>query len=283
MFSFFRKKKTDPKASLKKVLGEYELPSFPGAVMETLRKIRAEGSSASSVADILSVDPGLTVRVLRMANSPVFSPVRKVENLPQAIALIGMSQLESLVLSVAVGTALPRSDTHQYDFKRFWRASVRRGVTARALAAVLCPPRAAEAFTSGFLQDLAVPFLAHMRPREYAPILEAWLNGNDDLAALERSEFPWDHAEVATWLCSEWDLPEKTASAIGGHHGNDDDIYDCPPPVSLVALLGETDQPTDVEALVEEAHASHNIPKEVTQALVSSSFQEADDLSRLIA
>ena len=281
MFSFFRIRKTDPKASLKKVLGDYDLPSFPGAIVETLRVIRNPNASASSVAEVLSVDPGLTFRVLKMANSPVFSPVRKIENLSQSIALVGLSQLESLVLSVAVKASAPGTSTQAFDFKRFWQASAFRGVMARALAAILCPSKASEAFTSGFLQDLALPFLASTRPKEYGAILAEWRNHHQDLAKMERAEFSWDHAEVGTWLCNEWDLPEETASAIGGHHLDENSSYDCPPPVALVALLGDRDNAGE-DQLIGEAHDKYGIPADKTEELLESSARDAADLAKLM-
>ena len=61
MLSFF-KKKTDPKARLDKALRGYSLPSFPAAVMHTLERIRDPNACASSVAEALTVDPGLSVR-----------------------------------------------------------------------------------------------------------------------------------------------------------------------------------------------------------------------------
>jgi HD-like signal output (HDOD) protein len=281
MFSFFKSKNTDPKSSLRKVLGDYQLPSFSGVVVETLRIMRTPDASASSVAEILSADPGLTVRVLGIANSAAFSPVKKIENLSQAIALLGFSQLESVVLSVGVSASIPKKDSSGYDFKRFWLASMRRGVLARSLASILCPTRVAESFTCGFLQDFAIPFLVFSRPREYGPILKNWQCSNEDLSELERAQFDWDHAEVGTWLCSEWDLPENIASAIGGHHRTKDDLYNCPPPVSLVALLGESEN--GVESLVEEAHSKHGISQDKVNELISSSFNDAEGLIRLMS
>ena len=282
MFSFLKGKNTDPKASLRKALGNYHLPSFPGVVVEALRMMRSSDASASSIADVLSADPAMTVRVLGLANSAAFSPAKKIENLSQAVALIGLSQLESLVLSVAVGKVVPKQDSHGYDMKRFWLASARRGVLAKSLASALCPTRGAESFTCGFLQDFAIPFLVVGRPAEYGSILEQWQSSEEDLFQLERTHFDWDHAEVGTWLCSEWDLPENIASAIGGHHRNDDDLYDCPAPVSLVAVLREGGKENGEEVLIENARSQHGLSKDKVQELISSSFQDAENILRLM-
>ncbi len=280
MFSFFKQKKTDPKKSLKKVLGDYALPSFPRVALETLKKIRNPESSASTVANILSGDPGLTVHVLRTANSAFFSPSKKIENLSQAVALVGFSQLESLILSIAIKSSVPRGSSQIYDARQFWHTSAKRGVLASSLGTILCPTKQSEVFTAGFLQDLALPILVQHRPKAYGPIFEQWLNSDQSLTELEQAAFGWDHAEVATWICSEWDLPENITSAIGGHHGDHNDLYDCPAPVALVAHLRFPDKESDIETLVEITSTEYGIPHDTTRQLIESSFKMAEELAR---
>ncbi len=281
MFSFFTKK-TDPKAELRKVLPDYTLPSFPTAVVQTLQKIRDPNSSASSIAEVLSVDPGLSVQVLRLAGSAAFSRRRKVENLSQAIALVGLSQLETMVLSIGVGRITPSRPSRGYDPARFWRASARRAVLANSFASLLCPARGSECFTAGFLQDMAVPFLATQHPESYGPILEQWHNEGGNLSELERSAFKWDHAEVATWICHEWQFPEHIAAAIGSHHDNRLGTHHVLVPVSLVAWIGETEKSLGVEGLIEDAYARCSIPPDKTHELVEASFEKAEGLARVL-
>jgi HD-like signal output (HDOD) protein len=281
MFSFFRKK-TDPRAQLKKVFADYKLPSFPAAVVQTLERIRDPDSTASSVAEFLSFDPGLSVRVLRLANSPAFSPRKKVENLTQAIALVGFSQLETMVLSVGVRGATPTKPSPGYDASRFWRASARRGVLAHSLASRLCPANRSECFTAGFLQDLALPLLATQDPEDYGSVLEQWHNEGGNLCELEREVFDWDHAEVATWICDDWNFPENIAAAIGSHHGACYEGHEPLVPVGLVSHLRENENDLGTEALIEEAHSRCGIPFDETKRLIESSFEKGDALAPLM-
>lgn len=281
MFSFFGRK-TDPRARLQKVLLGYKLPSFPAAIMQTLERIRDAESSAASVAECVSLDPGLSVRVLRLANSPAFSPRKKVENLTQAIALVGFSQLETMVLSVGVRGATPTKPSRGYDATRFWRASARRGVLAHSLASILCPAKGSECFTAGFLQDMAVPLLAMRDPEKYGPVLEQWHKDGGNLCELEREVYDWDHAEVATWICNEWDFPENIAAAIGGHHGARYERHEPLAPVCLVSCLREDENDLEIEALIEEAHSQCGIPLDEVKELVESSFEKGDALARLM-
>jgi HD-like signal output (HDOD) protein len=282
MFSFF-KNKVDPKAKLEKVLKGYQLPSFPAVVMQILQKIRNPYSSAPEIAESLSLDPHLSVKLLGIANSAAFSPIKKVENLTQAIALVGMSQLESLVLGVGVAKEIPKRGCQWHDPKQFWLTSARRAILAHEIAMVLCPAKESECFTAAFLQDMALPFLATHRSEDYDPIFKKWHQEGGDLAQLEREVLDWDHAEVATLICSEWGLPENIALAIKNHHGmTNDDGYETLGPVQLVAILRENESNSGVDEMISRAKDVYDISEDKMEAIITPSFEKARELARMI-
>ncbi|MCD4741142.1 MAG: HDOD domain-containing protein [Desulfobacteraceae bacterium] len=282
MFSFF-KNKINPKAKLKKILKGYELPSFPAVVMQILQKIRSPYSSASDIAQSLSLDPGLSVRLLSIANSVAFSPKNRIENLTQAIALVGLSQLESMVLGVGVAQGIPKKTCQWHDPAKFWLTSARRAMLANELAQILCPAKESECFTAAFLQDMALPFLACQRSEDYEPVFKKWHLEGGDLAQLEQEAFEWNHAEVATWICSEWGLPENIAFAIRNHHNAKlDNEHDTLGPVRLVSLLREDDSNNGLDEMIARAEDTYNIPEEKMQSIIEPSFEKAKDLARMI-
>ncbi len=281
MFSFF-KAKTNPKANLKKILKGYELPSFPAVVMQILQKIRSPYSSANSIAETLALDPGISVKLLRIANSAAFSPTKKIENLTQAIALVGISQLESLVLGVGVAKGMPKQSCQWHDPAEFWLTSAKRAVLASDLARQLCPAKESECFTAAFLQDLALPFLACHRSEDYDPIFKQWHLEGGDLAKLEREQLPWDHTEVASWICAEWGLPENVAAAIKKHHSADVPDHNALGPVRLVAILREEESNSGLDELKETAVTQYGMDEKTVSDMIEPAFERAADLARLI-
>jgi len=286
MFGFFKKQNTDPKERLKQVIGEYELPTFPSAAMETLRVIRNPDSTSHQVADALSVDPGLSVRVLRLANSAAFSPNHHIENLGQAVAMVGLAQLEGLVLSAAARSAVPRPPHADFDLGAFWRAAVRRGVLAKDLAHRMHRGEDSLCFTAGILQDLAIPFLVQQHA-DYAAAVTESRTGGRMLCDIERESFGWDHAEVATWICAAWHLPEDLASAIGGHHDPDSQLYHCPAPVHAVAPLDDAPEETVASDKLDQVASSvrqlHLLPEDEIRPFIHQAFEHGDTLARLLA
>ncbi len=282
MFGFLKFLKADPKAQLKKVMGEFDLPTFPTVVLETLEKIRDPGSDAGEVARVLSADPGLTVRVLKTVNSAAFSTSRKIENIRQAVSLMGMSPLETLVLSVSMGDVLKTAESPCYDFAQFWSAAVLRASLARCLADIVCPAARVECFTASLLQDMALPFLMMHKPDEYSGLMDEWRTGTEDLAVLERKIFDWDHAEVATWLCSEWDLPERLAMVIGKHHGSMDFEGAVPLPAQLVCCIRDNPENDGVDLFCAKVKEVVGLDDDATEELVTVSRQGADELVKLM-
>ena len=279
MLGFLRNRGTDPEEQLRKVLGEFELPAFPAIAHEVLALMRNDHLPGTKIAECLGRDPGLSVSVLRTVNSAAFACHRRVDDLTQAVAMIGMSGLESLVLSAAVSCSVPRPSA-AFDTNSFWHASTRRAATARAIARELHPSTAAQSYTAALLQDMALPFLATQLADSYGDLLEHWRSSNDDLSALERQQYDWDHAEVASWICSAWEFPETLTVAIAGHHGADVVGAVIPDAVRLVSLIGEGD--TSLDPLI-AAGEQRGIAADAMQRIIQESFVAADELARAMS
>lgn len=273
-----RRKKNDAEVVLAGILGDAAVPTFPAAVVKTLETLRAEDTSASDVADALSVDPGLSVRLLKLVNSAEFSPARPVSNIDHAVAIAGFGAVESLVLSAGVRSALPSVSVEGFDQSRFWLASGRRATTARAIAGVLHPATASLSFTAGLLQDMAIPMLAAARD-DYRKVLAAWHDGLGQLHALERASLGWGHDEVGGLLCDAWDLPSGLRDAIAGH--NDSTADDVPVAVRLVAPLREDEDPTVTETIIDVMWNTYDVPVEHSTELIEFAATQAIEVAAM--
>lgn len=280
----FRKKKQDPKALLNDALGEFELPSFPGAVMKTLQLLRDPNSGSPHIARSIEMNPALVVRLLKMVNSAAFGLRRKINSVSHAVTLLGRSRLESIVVGLAVRTNLPRHSGIGFQHDRFWTAAARRAAVARGLAGLLHPQTQSEAFVGGLLQDMALPLLAKVRPKQYAPILEHWHGEADSkLDELERTEFGWDHGEVGASMAHKWELPEVLINSIDVHHDTSDEQQaGVDPAIRLVSCIREMDQSPGVQELVEVCRDDYNLAPDTVVSHVRAAWGEAAELAALL-
>lgn len=271
-----------PKNRLKKALAGYELPSFPTVVTETLGAMRQPGSSAASIAQKIAADPRLSVRILQIANSAAFSPVRQVDNLSQAIALVGLVQVEGLLLAAGVRDRLASVQAPGLDLVEFWRLSARRAVVARELARMLCPAHVCACFTAGFLQDMAIPLLAHQRAETYGPFLRSWRGAGSDLVAFEQEAFGWDHAQVAGWMGEQWQMPERIVHDIRTHHYSGQGEDPASIPVRLATEI-QADEGGGLDTLLDVAQQRFGLPADAVYQRLNDSQESIAEISRLLA
>ena len=259
---------------LTRAIGDFQLPAFPAVAQQVLAVARSQDASARTVADAAAQDPGLSAAVLRNVNSAAFGARKHVEDVRQAVALLGVAAVESLVVSIAVSGSLPAyADPGQW--RSFWHASVRRAAAARAVAAHIEPQSASRAYTAALLSEMAVPFLVRAHPAVYTELLEHWDRGGAELHQLERDRLGWDHAEVASWICEEWGLPEALTRSIGAHHEPIGGTRDTTRWVAAIRQDGEVP-----DAMVAAAREHLGLEPEVTARLLAESFESADRLAR---
>lgn len=273
------KRSADPKAELKQLIGDYELPSFSAAAVSTLRLIR-EDADMRVIAERILADPGLSVRVLRTVNSAAFGLRNQVTDLTQAVTLLGRSRVEALVLAAAVGDSLPACEG--IDLAGFWRTSARRACLARRIASRVEPASQMEAFTAGLLQDMAVPVLAAAHGERYTAIyrqVEAD-RAEGPLDDLEQRELGYDHAQVGAMMAESWDLPEGLITAIADHHAEGERA---PQAVEAVARIHHREPPDELDGLRAHCRDQLGLEGDALETMIESASEEASSLGESMA
>jgi HD-like signal output (HDOD) protein len=273
-------KRKSPQDKLVHLLGDAELPVFPALVLQALSLLRDPDSSPTEIGRLVASDPGLSVRVLQMANSSAYRDRARVSDPGHAVVLLGRRAVESLVLAAAVRGVLPVESKTGFDSERFWRSAARRAALGHSLSDLLHPAKNGLVFSAGLLQDLAIPLLVHRGPDDYGAVLEAWHAEGGSLAEREQQKFGWNHAQVAGLLCQRWEFPSELQQAIRLHHGGEGSDS-LPVAVSLVAMLPEGDCENEIEQLVETAQSKHGLSKVRVTHAVEDGLQAAKELAML--
>ena len=196
------------------------LPSPPRALAAVIRAARSADVSVDSLGKVVGSDPAFALRVLKMANSPIYGQRSSISSVRRAIAILGARALRNIALCAATQACVNRGRLGNFELNKFWEASIQRAAAARILAEhdeqLAIDP--SEAFTASLLQDLGVLALVLRAPHhadawnklanlEPAPRLEA-----------ERALFGGTHPEIATEICAAWELPDELAAPMQFHH-----------------------------------------------------------------
>ncbi|MEQ8497675.1 MAG: HDOD domain-containing protein [Gammaproteobacteria bacterium] len=209
----------DPHHRAKAVAEEVRgLVSPPDVCMRVLELVRSERASADDIAQVVATDPALTVRLLRIVNSPLYGLRGRIETVPRAVTVLGIDALSSLVVAVSAVASFGRIPSKLVNMDTFWRHGVLCGLIARALARrarVLHPERL---FTAGLLHDIGSLVLYHQVPDTMRGLLTAADGAEQRLYDAELATFGYAHAQLGGLLLESWGLPATLHDAVTWHH-----------------------------------------------------------------
>ncbi len=175
-------------------------------------------SSASDVGKVIGEDPGLTARLLRLVNSPIYGFPSRIDTVSQAISIVGMTQLRDLAIGTSFIRLFTNVPSHLVDMDSFWRHSIACGLAARLLAAGRREANVERFMVAGLLHDIGRPIVFMRVPLEAASaLLEAGRTGQP-LFEVERKLLGFHHGAVGAALLDRWRLPGMLVDCAAWHH-----------------------------------------------------------------
>lgn len=193
------------------------LPSAPGVAEQVLALGQDSETTLPQIAKVVSRDPALSAKLLRIANSPFYARRRKTENLRQAITLFGLNGSLTLVLSFSTVRAFQRDAQSGLDYAMFWRRSFTVAACCQLLAEQMKITDKEDLFLAGLLQDIGILALDRVLPGLYREI-EHTQKSHRQLQAFEQAEMGADHAAVGAWLLNKWNFPDRLVQVVAGSH-----------------------------------------------------------------
>jgi putative nucleotidyltransferase with HDIG domain len=178
-------------------------------------------TSMTQLARAISSDQVLTARILKMVNSVFYGLPRRVTGMKQALVLLGINVIKSLVLTCSVFQSISRDKDFTFDKSRFWIHSLGCAQAAGLLAERLECEKPEEINIAGLLHDIGKIVMDEHLPNEYNKALKL-VQENDCLIIEAESEaLHLSHPQVARWLLRAWELPDKLVEPVSFHHNPD--------------------------------------------------------------
>jgi putative nucleotidyltransferase with HDIG domain len=176
-------------------------------------------ASGADLAAVIQYDQSMTANLLRMCNSAAMGRVRKVTDVKQAVNLLGMDQVSSLVM-LAGSAPNFRSGQAGYDlgYGELWRYSVSAAVIARELAKEKDAADISLVFTSALIKDLGKVILHTHIADAYEEIRDHVYKQNKSFLEAEKAVLGIDHAELGALAAEKWGFDAKMVDIIRHHH-----------------------------------------------------------------
>jgi HD-like signal output (HDOD) protein len=209
-----RRKK--PEALLK---GIVELSSLPFIYIKINDAVNNPRSSIKDISEIISGDPGLTSRLLRLVNSAFYGFPSKVETVSRALLMVGTQQMRDLALATSVMSLFKGIPGHLVSMESLWRHSVACGLAARMLAKVRQSEVNAELlFTAGIIHDIGRLVIYKKIPETAQEMIIRCRDSKEPLYLVEKEVLGFDHSDLGRMLAQSWNLPPSLEEVLACHH-----------------------------------------------------------------
>lgn len=195
------------------------LPNIPKVVQELINTFNQTDLDMDEVAGKISMDPVLTAKVLRLANSAHYGVSRTIASTADASVLLGFSTLRTLVLASGITGAIQAPEG--FDRKAFWRDNFAVAAIAKWMSSY-CGINDETAFTCGMLHSIGELMIHLLMPTEAKKIQSA-VEAGGKLYDVEMAILGYSYAEVGAELAKRWKFPDDTVEGIK-HHANPQNV-----------------------------------------------------------
>jgi putative nucleotidyltransferase with HDIG domain len=192
------------------------LPPFPQVAIRVMQLANSDNVQLHLLSDLISSDPAFASEVLTIANSMLYAPRFPATSILQAIAVLGVNNLQGMCLTVGVRAYLGKT-LNQHSMQAIWRHNLACALIAEELACAGFIDRDV-AYTAGMLHDIGRLALAVIRPKEYGLLLGSHSGSPASILTAERELFGWDHCEAGKQLIADWKLPSEFETVVAEHH-----------------------------------------------------------------
>ncbi len=199
------------------------LPTLPAVAMRVVSLAKEPDASINELKKIIQTDPPLAARIMRVANSALYSRRYPASSLEQSIMTIGLNSVIEVCVSTGMMRALDEWESDKLDRTSLWRHALATGFLARSFEVrkeIQANP-GLDMFLAGLLHNIGwivIDFLFHDQMRMMLQIREEL--GTWDVR-YEIEQLGMDHSAVGALFLYRWGIPEDLCRIIRFHHAPD--------------------------------------------------------------
>lgn len=192
-----------------------ELFTLPDIVIRLQELIECDSSSVDDISEVVMLDPTLTAKILKIANSPLYSFPSQISTVSRAVSVIGMTELFNLALATSAVSSVSEN-VEGIDIDFFWQVGVHCGLIGRELAAACKVRKKEKLFVAGLLHNIG----ELVALENNAELTQQALDVSSDDVPWEKQQelFGFTWAECGAELLKMWSLPDELWKPVEGQH-----------------------------------------------------------------
>jgi len=194
------------------------LPTLPQMYQQICEMADDPATTVADFGALISEDPALTGKLLKLVNSALYSFPRRVSSITRAVVILGFNAVKQLSLSISIVKMFKPVESSGFDLISFWEHSVATAVLGKAIGQRIGMEAVEEIFVGGLLHDIG-KLVAHEHFLEaYTEALDSIPERHRYLLEAEVEALGVDHTWIGRMIAERWKLPDNLVDMIRYHH-----------------------------------------------------------------
>lgn len=202
-------------ATLNKI---YNLPALPDIVTEALNLLNSKTTSNHQLIELISKEQSFVVKVLALANSPIYGLRKEVSTLDFAVMVLGYNELRHIVFVISFLESFRGSSSKHFDQNLYWLHSFLTAKVSKRIAEDFGYGKSGEAFVAGFLHDVGISIMHRYFKNLFVEILDMVNEKGFTFMQAEKEVLGMTHCEIGSYLMERWNLPVALQQSTQFHH-----------------------------------------------------------------
>jgi len=196
-----------------------DLPPIPQTILKARDVMANPDSDFKELANLFETDQAIAAKILKLANSPYYGYSGKITSIQRASVILGHRTLVELLTVIGTAGLLGNKLVGYWlDSGALWKHSLAVAFGSKIIASKTEPALSNDAFTSGLIHDVGKLILDQYIKERWELFEKFMVDGEHTFLDAEKKILDLDHAEVASEVCKNWNIPEPLTVAIRYHH-----------------------------------------------------------------
>ncbi|MBN8549582.1 MAG: HDOD domain-containing protein [Deltaproteobacteria bacterium] len=190
-----------------------DLPPMPHVASRAISMVENPDTTATELTELLSSDTALAARVLKIANSAMFSRQREITTLNQAIMIIGFKALKGIIVAATLRQLNKNFGKLE---KLIWENSIGTATSATYICRKLKKRYHEEIFLLGLLHSLGQIVLLFQKETssDYKNVIKLVRDSHLDYNTAELQTFGFAHPLIGALVAKKWNFSSETCQVI---------------------------------------------------------------------
>ncbi len=200
------------------------IATLPEVTVKVVELVENPKSTAQDLHKVISTDPALCSRILKVVNSSFYGLPGQIGNINRAIVMLGLNAVKNIAIAASMAKLFRGGELGpNFSARDLWTHSNITAGTAKLIAQSIRLGLSDEAFLGGLIHDIGMMVEVQYDRAKLAEVIRA--TGIDskgvpamDMLAAEQQAFEATHQDFGTGLCERWKFPKSFAYVAGWHH-----------------------------------------------------------------